>query len=159
MKKIAILLVAISFYGCGTNTRVIEKYSPSDGDIYSYEIHKKAPIPKKAMNVFMRSFTKHLSDNSMASNEEGESKKKIDITVDHYFMRSGGSRFMSGAFAGCDKIQTTVEIIDPSANNKVLGSSKFESSNCTGWGTAKGLIDGHVQSIVKFANPDATFSN
>lgn len=159
MKKIVILIIAITFYGCGTNTRVIEKYSPSEGDVYSYQIHQKTavPVPNKAIDVFMKSFAKHLDDNAMTSNETEKVKKKIDVTIKHYKVRHGASRHFAGAFAGCDKIQTTVEIMDQNAK-KVLGSSQFESSNCTAWGTTKGLIDGHVKSIVKFANPDAIFA-
>jgi len=64
-------------------------------------------------------------------------------------MCHGAARALAGIMAGFDSIKSQVTIVDGSG--AVLGRIDINSTNATGWGTSRGLIEGHAKEIVDFA--------
>ena len=70
----------------------------------------------------------------------------IDVTLQHYYMRSGGARAWTGIMSGRDKIVSQVRVLG--ADGAELSSFTVKSTNITAFGSAEGLMDKHVDELL-----------
>ena len=153
MNKILIpfsLIVSLFIVGCaGTSFKVDRAYAPAKGDNFSLNIEDSASMSAEGMEILRSRLIEQLQSKNIL--KEKNSKLKLNVKITTYNMRHGASRAMLGVMAGSDRIISTITILDQQSNN-IIGVYKVNSKNPSAWGTSRGLIEEHADTIVSYLN-------
>jgi hypothetical protein len=153
MKK-RLFLISISaiiiFYGCAPSSLQIKnEYHPVPDMKFEYKIIPKAEVSEEALEVMNERLKDQLSNSLHLDGDTSMPYQKIEILVTDYYMRHGAVRFAVGIFAGVDHILSKVTVRDASTDNSIA-EFDVESKNPSAWGTSRGLIEDHIDQIVKY---------
>lgn len=137
--------ICLIMSGCISTDIVIDvPYKTTNSDTYSYEIVKMDSVSEKDLDIFReqlnRRFISHKDKHEVSAGLE------IEITFTDYYMRHGFERPLGILF---DSIVTRVNLIDK-ASRETLSTFTVTSSNSTVRGSAKGLLQQHVDKIASY---------
>lgn len=144
---VGLWFVVIWLAACAPTLMVQQKYQPSAGDKFRFQIDMKSPIPPEALSIMRERMTSELTRRNLLASADSKNYKVVQIEVNEYFMRHGAARQMGGIFAGTDVISTATAVRQE-GSAVTFGQFSVKSTNNTAWGTAKGLIEDHVDKIV-----------
>jgi len=152
MKKIPIFLFMFGIVllgGCAPSALQIKsEYHPVENEMFTYKIIQEAEVSDEALEIMNERLRAQLAD-CLLDGSVDVPHKVIEIQVTDYYMRNGAVRFMVGIMAGVDHIVSTVTITD-AFTNETIAEFDVESKNPSAWGSSRGLIEDHIDQIVKY---------
>ena len=152
MKRILTLILIsgiILLNSCAPSSlKVTKAYHPTRDIKFDYKIIPKDEVPDKALAIMGERLKAQLAD-SLHLDGDTNPYQRIEIVITSYYMRHGAARALVGIMAGIDHIVSTVKVIDPYTGESVA-EFDIESKNPSAWGSSSGLIEDHIDQIVKY---------
>ncbi len=145
MARILAIVFCLALAACSTTSTVLQPGSAPAGLRYRYALDNQAGADAEGRAALDAAIRTALGEAGLLADGGGPAGR-IEVTLTHYYMRSGGARFWVGVMAGRDKISSRVRVLD--AGGRQVGSFEVESTNATAWGTTGGLMEKHAQELV-----------
>ncbi|PQA77564.1 DUF4410 domain-containing protein [Rhodoferax sp. TS-BS-61-7] len=152
MNKITIslfLAAATILSGCaGTAAKTQSSYQLQPNDKFKLRLNTPTDTNQEAVTILRNRLTDQLAKNGLLAPESDASARTLEVNVTNYRMRHGSARALAGIFAGKDNIQSTTKIKD-ATNVGTISEFAVESTNPSAWGTSRGLIEEHADTVVQ----------
>jgi hypothetical protein len=145
MERILAIVCCLLLAACSTSSIALQPNTAPAGLRYHYSLDNQAGADAPALAALDATLRTALSDAGLLADGDG-SAGKVEVTLTHYRMRSGGARAWVGVMAGRDRIASRVRVLD--AGGKQVAGFEIESTNATAFGSAEGLMEKHAQELV-----------
>ncbi|MGH8539008.1 MAG: DUF4410 domain-containing protein [Stenotrophobium sp.] len=147
---LGLLCLCIVLAGCASTSMKVETgFQPAAGEKFQFVITPEDIVPEKTLAIMNDRLQAQLGESLLRPGETALPDRNVEIVITRYNMRNEALRFWVGVAAGADHIDSTVTVRD-SSSGRILGVFEVESTNTSGWGTSRGLIESHVDQIVRY---------
>jgi hypothetical protein len=143
-----VVSLALVLAGCASGPRTHSGYVLPQGERVVSKVTVPPEMNDEALGIMNVRLAERLGAGGMLATGPGPGVRELDIRVVNYRMRHGAARALVGVMAGTDNIRSVVTVRD-APGGSILGSYEIESSNASAWGTSRGLIQDHADSIVE----------
>lgn len=152
MNKLTIsifLAAAAILSGCaGTAAKSQSSYKLQPNDKFKLQLNTPTEANQEAVTILRNRLTDQLAKNGLLAPATDASARTLEVNVTNYRMRHGSARALAGIFAGKDNIQSTTKIKEAN-NGGAISEFAVESTNPSAWGTSRGLIEEHADTVVQ----------
>ena len=144
MSRMFWLAACLLLAACSTTSTVHRPGPANAHGPYGYSFENHGGDDLAAIAELDRTIQRTLRDAGVFA--PGTASPRIAVTLTHFYVRSNGSRFWAGVWAGRDRISSRIRIVDAAGSQ--LAWFEVESTNATALGSSAGLMDRHAAEIL-----------
>ena len=155
MRNLALPILIALLAGCASTTQVrqaVDNSPATNGVAPRYAVGEivisAEDVPAHFDDMIRNYLEADLRERHIGP-DDAEPDRKVNINVTSYRMRGSVTRFMLGAFAGKDGVDSSVEVINV-ATGDAVGSSEVSSYNITAVGGQEDIAKMHAKEIGAF---------